>query len=435
MTGKYIIVFISVLVFCLFARFFFYFSELRSFRDGEKVQFRVLLLSDPKREGKFQRLSVTPTGREKVFITAPLYPSFYYGQRLSVTGVVKKSKIGGLSDKNRSTPKQILLRGENVINTMYFPSIEAEKEVVLLPFAILRKNLITIFSSTLNPVSESLMLGIVFGIRGTMPKELADNLRATGVLHITAASGMNVTMVAGMVFFLLAGFFRRQVAIVIGCVFVWGYAVLAGLEPSILRASVMSTFAFSAGLLGRQNTGLLTLFFTALVLLFVNPELYDDVGFLLSCTSTFGIIAMSQIVGVGHSFIDPLQKKEAGSFLSLFWQDVQTTIAAQLGSLPLLFLYFGQYNVLSVVVNALILWSIPIVMLLGALGAALGLIYQPLSVPVLYLAMPLLSYIEYVVTFFAKIPINIAVDELSLFFVIGYYCLVCSIYLFLRSKR
>jgi competence protein ComEC len=318
---------------------------------------------------------------------------------------------------------------------MYFPSIEAKQVGVLMPFATLRKNLITIFSSTLNPASESLMLGIVFGIRGTMPKELAEYLRTTGVLHITAASGMNVTMVAGMVFFLLAGFFRRQVAILIGCGFVWGYAVLAGLEPSILRASVMSSFAFTAGLLGRQNTGLLTLLLTALVLLFVNPELYDDVGFLLSCSSTCGIIAMSQIAGVGKSYVDPLQKKEVGSFLSLFWQDIQTTIAAQLGSLPLLFLYFGQYNLLSIVVNALILWSIPIVMVLGAIGAVLGLLFQPLSVPVLYLAIPLLSYIEYVVTFFAKIPIRIVVNEISPFFVIGYYCVLSSIYVFLRSKR
>ncbi|MEN9407377.1 MAG: hypothetical protein RLZZ455_593, partial [Candidatus Parcubacteria bacterium] len=115
MTAKHLIVFISLLVICLFIRFFFYFLDLRPFRDGEEVQFQALLLNDPKREGKFQRMSVTPTGREKVFITAPLYPSFYYGQRLVVTGVIKKSERGGNPDRNRSTSSQILLRGENVI--------------------------------------------------------------------------------------------------------------------------------------------------------------------------------------------------------------------------------------------------------------------------------------------------------------------------------
>lgn len=416
-------------------RLFFYFSSLQSFTDGEKASITFLLLKEPTIDGTFQRLSVTPPGRERVFITLPSYPRFSYGQELLIEGVIKQRSIVEDSTKNSSSDQSSLIRGENVINTMFFPIVEAEEVRWLSPLALLRKNLITIFSSHLSPASESLLLGIVFGIRGTMPGNLTDDLRTTGVIHITAASGMNITMVAGAVFFLLAGVMRRQVAIITGFLFVWLYALLAGFEPSILRASVMSSFAFGAGLLGRQNTGIVALIATAVLLILITPGLVTDAGFLLSCFSTLGIILFGQIMGGGQYAVDPLQKKETESFFKAFKQDMQTTLAAQAGTMPILFAYFGQYNLLSVVVNALILWTIPIIMLLGAVAAVLGLIYQPLSVPVVYLLLPLLTFIEYVVTFFADYPLFMQLQNVSFYFVIGYYFLFFAIYLFFRSKR
>ena len=431
----YLKIFLGFLVIVLFFRLYFFFSSIKPFVNGEKVAFSFLLLKEPTVEGKFQRLTITPSGRERVFITVPAYPRFSYGQELRVKGVIKQQGIIEENTKNGSTNQSSLIRGENVINTMFFPTIEAKEVGWLSPLAMLRKNLITIFSSQLSPASESLLLGIVFGIRGTMPGDLADDLRTTGVIHITAASGMNVTMVAGAVFFFLAGFMRRQFAIVIGFLFVWLYALLAGFEPSILRASVMSSFAFGAGLLGRQNTGILALAVTALLLIFITPSLVIDAGFLLSCFSTLGIILFGQILGGGQYAVDPLKKKESESFFRAFRQDMQTTVAAQAGTLPILFAYFGQYNLLSIVVNALILWTIPMIMILGALAAGLGLIYQPLSVPVLYFSLPLLAFIEYVVTFFANYPVFMQLQNVSTYFVIGYYCLFLAFYLFFRSKR
>lgn len=435
MPGRSIVIAAALLFFLLGLRVFFYFSSIKPFVDNEKVDFQYLLLKEPVIEGRFQKFTVMPSGRERVFVTVPSFPRYSYGQELYIAGVVKRHEIAEENTKNGSSNSPSLLRGENVINTMFFPTIEAREVSWLLPLSALRKNLITIFSSSLSPASESLMLGIVFGIRSTMPRDLSDNLRTTGVIHITAASGMNVTMVAGAIFFLLAGLFRRQVAIIIGFLFVWLYAVLAGLEPSILRASIMSSFAFGAGLSGRQNTGILALGFTAFVMLLLTPSLITDVGFLLSCFSTLGIILFGQILGAGQYAVDPLAKKETESFSVAFKQDIATTITAQVGTLPILFLYFGQYNLLSILVNALILWTIPIIMILGAFAALVGFVFQPLASLILYLTMPLLSYIEFVVTFLAKYPIFLQVKNVSLFFVIGYYCLFFSAYLFFRSKR
>ena len=435
MFGKKVIIVISLLAVALVFRLFSFYSSLKPYTDGEKLDVSFVLFKEPTVDGKFQKFSFTPEGRERVFVTASSFPRYSYGQELHIRGTVKRQNIVAKNAKNGSSSDSTLLRRESVYNTMFFPTIEAKQVIWFSPLAVLRKNLITIFSTSLSPASESLLLGIVFGIRSTTPKTLTDNLRTTGVIHITAASGMNVTMVAGAVFFLLAGFLRRQIAIVVGFIFVWSYAILAGLEPSILRASVMSSFAFGAGLLGRQNTGIFALFLTATLLLFITPALLTDAGFLLSCFSTLGIILFGQVLGGGQYLVDPLQKKETESLFGGLRQDMQTTIAAQAGAMPILFAYFGQYNLLSIIVNALILWTIPILMVLGAIAALLGLIFQPFAAVVLYLCLPLLFFIEYVVAFFARYPVFIQFESVSPFFVIGYYCIFFGIYLFFRSKR
>lgn len=435
MLGKKLVIAVSLLAVVLIFRLFSFYSSTKPFTDGEKVEFSFILLKEPTVDGKFQKFTISPDGRERVFITALSFPRFSYGQKLHIRGVIKRQSLVAKNTKNGSSPDSSLLRGENVYNTMFFPTIEARPVDWLSPLAAFRKNLITIFSRSLSPASKSLLLGIVFGIRSTMPKDLAENLRTTGVIHITAASGMNVTMVAGAVFFLLAGFLRRQIAIVIGVLFVWSYALLAGFEPSILRASIMSSFAFGASLLGRQNTGILVLVMTATLMLFITPALLTDAGFLLSCFSTLGIMLFGQVLGGGQYLVDPLQKNEAGSLFGGLRQDIQTTIAAQAGAMPILFAYFGQYNLLSIIVNALILWTIPILMILGAFAALLGLIFQPLAVAVLYMCLPLLFFIEYVVTFFARYPVFVQFENISIFFVIGYYCLFLAVFLFFPACR
>ena len=100
------------------------------------------------------------------------------------------------------------------------------------------------------------------------PDELTDALIATGVVHITAASGMNVTLVAGAMFLVFASFLQRKTAILVSVVSIWFYAVIAGFDPSITRATIMASIAFSAALLGRQHAGWYGLFLTGCVMLF-----------------------------------------------------------------------------------------------------------------------------------------------------------------------
>jgi hypothetical protein len=82
-------------------------------------------------------------------------------------------------------------------------------------------------------------------------------------------------------------------------------------------------------------------------------------------------------------------------------ESLSTSTAAQIGVAPILFVTFGQFNILSPFINALVLWTIPAIMILGALGGISGLIFEPIGRLFLYLSYPLLWWFVRIVEIFS----------------------------------
>ena len=268
----------------------------------------------------------------------------------------------------------------------------------------------TFYSQSLEKTDASLLLGIVLGIKGDFPLPFNQALQATGVLHVIAASGMNVTMVSAFLFSLASRFFKRQWAIVMCIGGVIFYAFLSGLQPSILRATVMGCLAFGAQLFGRQYIAVYALCVSIFFMLFTSPQLAFDIGFQLSVMATLGIILLSPLLPKNKLFADS-----------------NTTLSAQVFTLPILLGTFGQYGLLSILVNALVLWTIPPLMILGGVGAIIGLIFEPVGKLLILLAVPFLWFFEKVVTYFGSLQWNLTLHTLSHLLIMGYYLLLVSV--------
>jgi len=266
-----------------------------------------------------------------------------------------------------------------------------------------------------------LILGIIFGIKEQMPKDFSNNLKTSGVFHVIAASGMNVTLIGGFISTFFAFFLKRQIAICLSILGIMFYAVLAGLEPSIIRASIMGILVFSAQILGRQTLAINGLFLAGFTMLLVDPTLISDIGFQLSFVATLGLVLIPKIKAIGKIWV--------------IGEGVNTTIAAQIATLPILLANFGTYSIYSILVNGLLLWTVPILMIIGGIGAILGLILMPLGQLLIYLCYPLLLYFETIVNIFGKIGGAITIESLSWQFILGYYCLLSSVLLILRKKE
>ena len=197
------------------------------------------------------------------------------------------------------------------------------------------------------PVNEAgLLSGIVLGSKKALSADLYQALKQTGTLHIVVASGMNVVMLAGFLMGVLALFFKRKIALIPLVVLIWFYALITGFDPPIVRASIMASLTYLAQELGRPALTPRILFLTALLMLMINPTLISNISFQLSFASTAGLI-----------FIQPIIKKSKNRIFQN--ESFSTTFAAQIATLPIVILNFGQYNFLSPLVNFLVLWTVP----------------------------------------------------------------------------
>lgn len=399
--------FLSILVLILSVRFIFFFQNKHEYRVGEEVRFSHTFLKDPQKVFGKQTFNVS-----NIKIYASGEPELKYGQKVSVKGVVEEERFKNSKGKEVVRP---------VIKNPKIDIVENRSGLSLI--SGMRSRISEVFQKNLSRNESSLLMGIVFGIREGMDKELSQAFRNTGVLHVVAASGANVSLVGGFLLAMFTYFLKRQIGVVCACLAIIFYAVFSGLEASIVRASIMAILAFSATIFGRQNFALITLSFTAFLMLFYNPELYEDAGFQLSFASTTGILYIKPV-------FSRLPRK-----LTALTDDFSTTFAAQLASLPILVITFSSYSPISILVNTLVLWTIPPLMVLGGLAALLSLILPILSVPFLYLSMPLLLFFEKMVMFWngtAK-PVETASIPVSL--VVGYYLMLGSIVLLVKKNH
>lgn len=403
---KVLVVSSGFFLFILFLRFFTFYNSQHLYKPGEAVFFKHTFLDEPKTTSIGQTFRIAT-----LIVSTTRYPEYHYGDTVVIKGKVTLNTHGQLAINNAKVSP------EKSINTK-----------LLAPLSWVRQRIVHTFQTYLSSQNASLLLGIVFGIKVSFDPDFYNALKNTGVLHVIAASGMNVSMVAEFLLVLLLPLFPRRIALGIAILGITLYAFLSGLQASIVRASLMAIAAFSAQVIGRQYTAFYVLALVAGIMLLINPLQISDVGFQLSFASTLGILLIKPLLDTLHL----LKRLEEHIFL---FEDFATTLAAQLATIPLFFITFGTYSPLSILVNLLVLWTIPFLMILGGVGAIVALIFPSLSSVFLYLCLPLLWYFEWVVITFSHFSPPFTLENLPIMIWIGYYLIGLAIVFFLSEKK
>ena len=205
--------------------------------------------------------------------------------------------------------------------------------------------------AALSPPARELTVPLVLGDRSALPSELDAELRAAGLIHLIALSGLHVAYLAalarGLAAALGAGVRGRALA---GAACALGYVAIAGPLPSLARAAASELLGALARLTGRAVDPLQALAAGALGLLAARPGWARDLGFQLSCAATLGLVTVGRhpalAAGGWKRWLAPLT----------------TTASAQLTALPLLVARFHAVswatalsNLLAVPVSGLLL--------------------------------------------------------------------------------
>lgn len=155
----------------------------------------------------------------------------------------------------------------------------------------LRDRLIHAVNGLLPPEQASLLMAMTLGERSGIPRRITEAFTTSGTYHILAISGLNVSLLAGALFFLLKAVrVPLRVSALLSMSLITFYAGLAGGGASVVRAAVMADVYLLGLVLDREADSLNTLALSALGLLLWQPLYLFDVGFQLTFVATGAIV-------------------------------------------------------------------------------------------------------------------------------------------------
>jgi competence protein ComEC len=230
------------------------------------------------------------------------------------------------------------------------------------------ENLLNGFSNYLSSALKENLSGtdlaiaqaLILGDKSLLDTETKNAFTNTGAMHILAVSGMHIGLILYL-FLAVFGFFPRLLtkkqATILIVVFLWIYALITGFSASVIRAVLMFSILALAQISSRQYDSMNTLFFSAFILLLINPFYILDIGFQLSYLAMIGIFLFYQK-------IEHLLKINLFGLKEL-WQGTALGFAAQLMTTGISLFYFHQFPNYFVLSNLGLMFFSSIVMGLG----------------------------------------------------------------------
>lgn len=384
--------------------------------EETKQQLKGFVVEDPDVRVDKQLITFLPKGySQNVLITTTLAQEFFYGDEIFMEGKITSPKNfsdfdykGYLEMKNiyalSNRPKILILKSHK-LNLL-------KENILKIKYAFAKK-----ISSIFIEPENSLLLGILIGLKKALPESLSETFNRVGLSHIVAVSGFNISIIVSSLDY-TAYLVGRRFSFWLSIMFIFAFVILTGASASVIRAGLMGFLLLSAYRFGRLYSVTPIICATAFVMVFINPRiLFWDVGFELSFLATAGIV-------YGVPVLEKLtQKYKQINFIKKI---IISSLCAIVATMPVLLLKFSAFSLVALLANILVLPVIPLLMLFGffavlpVLGAGSG-----------FLADNLLKYVIYISTTlsnwkYASLEISISPFTFLLFYgfiLIGYYFL------------
>ncbi|OHA92275.1 MAG: hypothetical protein A3J09_02225 [Candidatus Zambryskibacteria bacterium RIFCSPLOWO2_02_FULL_51_21] len=391
-----------------------------------------VVASEPEQRDNATRFVFESDNGEKVLVSTGIYSSVQYGDR------VKLRSNFTIPEPFDGFDYPAYLSKDDIYFVANFAKVEiissGHGNPVKSALFKLKRSFTGRIKETFSEPYASLLAGLIVAGRDAMPKDILEEFRRAGIIHIVVLSGYNITIIADFlrrVFekaFLSAGILRPRLASTVSIVGILLFVIMTGAQATVVRAGLMVLAVIAAKMLGRKYSAPRALILAGFVMLLENPKvLVFDPSFQLSFLATLALI-----------YVVPVVEKYL-KFITEIWDlriTIATTIGTQLTVLPLLIYSMGNFSLVSLPANVLVLLIIPYTMFLGFAAALLSYVSAFLALPLAYLAHLLLVWILFVSNFLGNMPFaSVAVPHVSAWIIaFAYACLLFSIMYFKRRK-
>lgn len=213
---------------------------------------------------------------------------------------------------------------------------------------------------------QNFLISILLGDKQYTDDSTRQLFSGAGISHILALSGLHIGILSALFFAILfplnlLGQYKLRYVITI--VLLWGYTFITGFTPSAVRACAMCTFAFTAIILERKNTGINSLCFAFILILLLSPKSLYDIGFQLSFICAFVIISILPYLQI----VDSLKNKYIHKLSSLIF----ITFIVTASTWVLTSYYFHNIPFSFLFANIIVLPILPIYILFSLIYIAL----------------------------------------------------------------
>ena len=219
-------------------------------------------------------------------------------------------------------------------------------------------------SITTHQEDYAILAAMTLGDKSAISREQKESYAIAGTSHLLALSGLHL----GIIYMLLSWLFhnrRRQLLnqlLLVGSI--WSFVLLVGMPSSVVRAAIMISIYAFVSLLNRSKAPINTLALAAIIMLCFNPYALFDVGFQLSFAA---VLAILLFVPLFESLITTHRLP-----LTILKSMTAVSIAAQIGTAPLVAYHFGRFspwfllsNYVSIPLVTVILYIMLLLLLLG----------------------------------------------------------------------
>ncbi len=294
----------------------------------------------------------------------------------------------------------------------------------------IRNSVLKTHSKYLKTPNLEILGGIVFGDDAVAPPDYIKNsFINSGLLHILAASGMNVGFIFSFWFFIMT-FLRvpYKPSVISGMVLVVGYTLMTGLGASVVRAALMLLFVLAGKLINRDTHSISLLSFVAVLMLLYNPAYINDVGFQLSFLVTFGLLTTANII---------MQKTD--KIPNQVFAAILIPIVAQIWVAPIQMYYFNTFSLYAVFANITSSVLILVISFTGFISSILATI-KPIADMICscsdFINNYLISALVYISDFFGNLPHSlIQTTHPNIIQISIYYLMLLSVTFLIRYNK
>ena len=252
--------------------------------------------------------------------------------------------------------------------------------------------------SNLNYENYTTVASIILGDKSMLDDSFYDLVKASGVSHIMAVSGLHLSVILSLLFLIFSRLiFNRYIKFLFSSISIFVIAAICGFTPSVIRAGLMFLIIAFADLMSRDTDALSVISFAVLIILSISPLLLFNISFQMS------VLAIISIMYVTPFYLKLwLKYLPKSKPLKAFVSAVAVSLFAHIFTMPVAIYNFACVSLVSVLTNIFITVPTNIIIQLTVFGIMFSFI-NPVSFVLMKAVDVLTLYVRFIIVYFGNL--------------------------------